>query len=155
MSQQGQQPQGQQIPVHGNTYFGQDFYIYSVPLGSLAPGASTQQNLQIQSDSDFEWIEAACFGTLGAGVAPFLDNIVLPINITLVDSGSSRQLFSAPVPLTSFAGNGRQPYILPVSRLFKAYTNIQVIAQSIDPTNTYNLLSLSFHGRKLFLNNMR
>jgi hypothetical protein len=154
MSQPGQQL-NQQIPVNGQIYFGQDFYIYTATFGSIAPGGNSQQNIQIQSDSDFEWIEATAFGFLHGATPPYIDNILLPINISLVDSGSSRQLFNAPIPLTQFAGNGRQPFILPVSRLFKAYTNIQVVAVSLDPVNTYDFLSLNFIGRKLFVKNAR
>ncbi len=150
MSNPGQQSR-QQIQVDGQVYFGQDFYIYTAAMGNFAPAATATVNIQIQSDSDFEWIEATCYGNLHGATAPFLDNILLPINFTLIDSGSSRQLFNAPIPVTTFAGTGKQPFILPVSRLFKAYTNIQVIGTSFDATNTYDFVSLNFIGRKLFL----
>lgn len=150
MSAPGQQNR-QQIQVDGAIYFGQDFYIYTAALGNIAPSATSQVNIQIQSDSDFEWIEATCYGNLHGQTPPFTDNTLLPINITLIDSGSSRQLFNAPIPIVSVAGTGKQPFILPVSRLFKAYTNIQVIATSFDATNTYDFVSLNFIGRKLFL----
>lgn len=149
MSSQGNS--GPQIPVgNGTPYIGQDFYIYQALFGNLAPLANSVQNIQIQSDSDFEWIEATCYGNLHGATAPFTDNILLPVNITLVDSGSSRQLFSAPIPITTFTGSGKQAFMLPVSRLFKSYSNIQVTAVSFDATNTYDFVSLNFIGRKLF-----
>jgi hypothetical protein len=144
-------PGGQQIVVGGNEYFAQDFYIYTAAFGNLAALGTNTQNVQIQSDSDFEWIEATYFGVLHGQTAPFT-TIPLPVNITLVDSGSSRQLFNAPLPLSSFAGDGRQPFILPVSRLFKAYSNIQATATSFDAANVYDFVSLNFIGRKLFRN---
>lgn len=147
MSGQGQG----QIQVGNSVYFGQDFYIYTANFGNLAALATAQQNVQIQSDSDFEWIEATCYGNLHGGTAPFSNAILLPINITLVDSGSSRNLFNAPIPIVSFSGSGQQPFILPVSRLFKAYSNLQVTAQSFDATNQWDNLQLNFIGRKLFL----
>lgn len=142
---------GPQIAANGaNGYIGQDFYIYTANFGNLAPNAISAQSVQIQSDSDFEWIQSTCYGNLHGETPPFLDNQLLPIDITLVDSGSSRQLFSAAIPITSFAGTGKQPFILPVTRLFKAYSNLQVTAASIDGTNTYDNVSLNFIGRKLF-----
>lgn len=144
------QAAGQQIQVGNTVYFGQDFYIYTANFGNLAALGGSTQNVQIQSDSDFEWIESTSYGQLHGQTPPFMV-IPLPINITLVDSGSSRQLFSAPIPLTSFTGDGRQPFILPVSRLFKAYSNIQAVATSLDAANTYDFVSLNFIGRKLFM----
>jgi hypothetical protein len=128
----------------------EDFYIYSASFGNMAAGAVTQTNVQIQADSNFEWVETTCYGNMATATPPFNDQVLLPINITLVDSGSSRQLFSLPIPLTSFAGNGRQPFILPVSRIFQARANIQITAQNFDGANAYNNVFLNFIGRKLF-----
>lgn len=147
--------QGPQIQIGNSQYFGQDFYIYSAVFGTFAPNATAVQNIQIQSDSDFEWIMTTAYGNLNGQTPPFTDNVLLPINISLVDSGSSRQLFNAPIPLSAIAGNGKQPFLLPVSRIFKAYSNLQVTATSFDAANTYNNVSLEFIGRKLFTVNNR
>lgn len=136
-------------PYDTDKYFGQDFYIYEALFGNMAALASTTQNVQIQSDSDFEWIMSTCYGVLHGQTVPFTV-IPLPINIQIVDSGSSRQLFNSAVPITSIAGDGRQPFILPVSKIFQSYSNIQVIATSFDGTNVYDFVSLNFIGRKLF-----
>lgn len=148
MSSAGQQ----QIQVGNETYMGQDFYIYAAVFGTFAPSASVTVSVQIQSDSDFEWIMSTCYGNMNGATAPFSDVILLPINITLVDSGSSRILFSTPLPLTSIAGTGKQPFILPITRIFKSYSNIQITGASFDATNTYNFVSMNFIGRKLFKN---
>jgi hypothetical protein len=152
---QGQPGQAGQIQVGDMIYFGQDFYIYTANFGNLTALANGVQNVQIQSDSDFEWIEATCYGNLHGATEPFTDSVLLPIDISLVDSGSSRQLFSAPIPITTFAGTGKQPFILPVSRLFKAYSNLQVSATNFDASNQYDNIQLNFIGRKLFLNSSR
>lgn len=148
----------QQLPANprgGQPYFGQDFYIYNALFGTFAPNASVTQNIQIQSDSDFEWVMTTAYGNMNGATPPFLETALLPINISLVDSGSSRQLFSAPIALSALAGSGKQPFILPVSRIFKAYSNLQVLATSFDAANTYNNVSMNFVGRKLFLTNTR
>jgi len=149
MSSAGQTPQnnngGQQ-----NAQWAEDFYIYLASFGNLAAGASTVQNLQVQSDSNFEWIETTVYGNLHGATPPFTDNILLPINITIIDSGSSRQLFSAPLPVSMFAGNGKQAFILPVTRFFQARSNIQITAQNTDAVSQYDNLFLALIGRKLF-----
>lgn len=127
-----------------------DYYIYVVLFGNMAPGVQSTQNIQIQADSDFEWIEATCFGNLHGGAAPFLDSILMPITVQIQDGGSGRQLFSAPAPITSIAGNGKQPFILPESRVFKSRTNIQLTGVNIDAANTYDNVYLNLIGRKIF-----
>lgn len=152
MSNPGQQPQ---MPQNNNggrqlNQWAEDFYIYVASFGNLAAGVSSTQNIQIQSDSNFEWIEATIYGNLHGATPPFLDNILLPVNVTIIDSGSSRQLFSAPMPVNLFAGTGKQAFILPVTRLFQARSNIQVTMQNFDATSQYDNLTLAFIGRKLF-----
>ena len=145
--------QGQEITVgEGLYYFAQDFYIYQASFGNLAAGASTTVNIQVQSDSDFEWLESTAYGNLNGGATPFPDTILLPINVNIVDGGSSRALFSAPIPLSTFAGNGKQPFILPISRIFKAYASIQLTAANFAAAQ-YDNLSLNLIGRKLFRKN--
>lgn len=143
--------QGAQVDYDSDKYFAQDFYIYQVSFGAFATNAQVVVNLQIQSDSDFEWIETTCYGNMTGATPPFSDVILLPISIAMVDSGSSRQLFSGGVPLTSMAGTGKQPFILPVSRLIKSYSNIQITGTSFDGTNAYANVAMSLIGRKLFL----
>lgn len=139
-----------EVGTPDSPYFGQDFFIYIASFGNLAPLASVNVNIQIQADSDFEWIESTCYGNLSGQTPPFTDASLLPVNITLVDSGSARILFSQPIPITTFAGTGKQPFMLPVTRLFKSFSNLQITAASFDAANTYNFVSLLFIGRKLF-----
>lgn len=149
MSGPGQQPQGNNGGQQAAKW-AEDFYIYVANFGNLAPGASSVQNVQVQTDSNFEWIETTVNGNLHGATPPYADNILLPINITIVDSGSSRQLFSAALPVTMFAGNGKQAFILPVTRFFQARSNIQITAQNTDAASTYDNLFLALIGRKLF-----
>jgi hypothetical protein len=127
-----------------------DFFIYPISIGSLAAGAVFNGNIQIQADSDFEWIESTCFGWMDTATAPFTDGTIMPVNIQIVDSGSGRQLFNAPTPINSFAGTGKQPFILPVPRKFMARSTINIFATNADPTNKYDDIFLNFIGRKIF-----
>lgn len=128
----------------------EDFYVYSAQFGNMAAAATALQNLQVQADSDFEWIMSTCYGNLHGGTEPFSDAILLPINIQILDSGSGRNLFSAALPISCIAGSGKQPFILPVSRLFMSRSNISVSATNFDASNQYDNIVLNFIGRKIF-----
>ena len=127
----------------------EDFYVYSAALGNIAAAATVTVNIQIQADSDFEWIESTSSGNQHGASEPWLDNIILPINVQILDSGSGRQLFSQALPLTSISGNGKQPFILPVSRLFQSRSNIAVSAVNFGGSQ-YDNVVWNFIGRKIF-----
>lgn len=137
-------------PQNPGTYYGQDEYVYAAIFGNMAPAAVVNVNVTVQADSDFLWMMATCFGNLHGQTPPFTDNTLLPINISIQDSGSGRSLFSQPIPLSSIAGNGKQPFILPLPRKFKSRSNIAIVAQNMDAANTYDNLSLNLIGLKLF-----
>lgn len=150
MSDPGQNVAGINFGDPAGSYFGQDFFVYSASFGNLAPAAVSTQNVQIQADSDFLWMESTFFGFMHGATAPFQDSIVLPVGITIQDSGAGRQLFSGAIPLSAIAGTGKQPFIMPMPRKFKSRSNISIQATNNDPTNTYDQLFMNFIGIKLF-----
>lgn len=142
-------------PLHGaqHSQYTDDFFIYPATFAALAAaGGAGVFNIPIQADSDFEWIESTCAAFIdgtAAGTA-LTDALYIPIDVQIVDSGSGRQLFNQPVPITSFAGTGKQPFILPVPRKFMARSNIQITATNNDPNNKYDQVFLNLIGRKIF-----
>lgn len=132
----------------------EDFYIYLANIGNLTDASgstpSATVNIQIQADSSFEWIMSTVYGNEHGATEPFGDGVLLPITVQITDSGAGRQLFSAPVPITMFCGNGKQPFILPVPKLFMAMSNIQVVATNFDTAQQYDNINLAFIGRKLW-----
>lgn len=129
--------------------FTHDFFIYPASIGTLLTGASGQTNFQVQADSDFEWIMTTCYGNLNGAAEPISDASLLPINIQISDNSSGRNLFNFGIPASMFAGNGKQPFILPVPRLFKSRTNVNVLATSFG-AGTFNNILLAFIGRKIW-----
>src|SRR6516165_1664323 len=111
----------QQFPVWQNAQgqrFTSDYYIYGVGpgtggiIGNLATSAAANVNITIQADSDFEWDYTTIYGEInGATASPLPDNIDIPVTVLITDGGSGRQLFNQPIPVTSLAGLGREPYI--------------------------------------------
>src|SRR4029077_13929858 len=137
------------------TQYTQDWFVYVANFGNIGGGSGLTfaQNVQIQADSDFELVEITAQGLLHAllGVAgtPIVGSNVIPASMQITDSGSGRSLFSAPVPVNMVAGTGQFPFILPVPRICKALSNIQVSLTMFD-TTTYDSTFVAFIGRKIF-----
>jgi hypothetical protein len=150
----------QQFPVWQNSQgqkFTSDYYIYGVGpgangiRGNLAAGIAANVNITVQADSDFEWDYTTVYGEInGATASPLPDNIDIPVSVLITDGGSGRQLFNQPIPVTSLAGLGREPYILPQKRIFMGKSTINFAFLNFDGTLTVNNLFLSLHGRKIF-----
>jgi len=144
-------------PLNGHIFnkpgvqYTEDFYIYGINFGNLAFGsAAVQQSIVIQADSHFEWIQSTWFALVNGIAAPFSDAIIAPLFIQISDGGSGRQLQSAPIPLSSIAGLGREPYYLPVPRIFLSKSQITLNIINRDPAATYNNVQINLHGRKIF-----
>ena len=127
----------------------QDWFIYEADALGLAPGITANIGIQIQADSDFKLVKLSMAADI-AGAAQTESNMPMPnATLQILDTGSGRQLFSAPVPLNALFGSGRLPYILPVPRIFKARTNISLTVASFEAANTNNI-RMAFHGNKIF-----
>jgi len=131
--------------------FTEDFYVYNVNFGDVASGANAnQQSITIQADSHFEWVMSTASALVNGQSAPFSDAIILPLAVQIQDGGSGRQLFSAPVNLTDIAGLGREPFYLPVPRIFMSKSQVVFNLTNNDPAATYNDISWNLIGRKIF-----
>lgn len=148
---------GNMRPLNGHVFnkpgvqYTEDFYTYGINFGNLAFGsAAVQQSIVIQADSHFEWIMSTWFALVAGQVAPFQDQIIAPLFVQISDGGSGRQLQSAPIPLSSIAGIGRDPFYLPVPRIFLSKSQITFNLLNEDPAAGYNNIQLNLHGRKIF-----
>ena len=127
----------------------QDYFTYQVNFASLAAGASANGSFQVQADSDFKWLKATVMADL-AGAAQTVSTQVIPlVTIQITDTGSGRQLMSAPVPIFNMFGTGQIPFILPVPRIFKARANVAIAVANYSAATAY-LFRLSFIGTKIF-----
>jgi len=126
-----------------------DYFVYGVSIATLAGGGTATTNFAVQADSDFEWMMTTCQGIENGSTEPFTDAAIVPVTVQITDSGSGRNLFLNPVPLTMIAGNGKQPYILPQPRIFQARATVSVVFASFS-ANIYNNINIAFHGRKIF-----
>lgn len=127
----------------------EDFFTYETDFAALANGATATNNIQVQADSDFKWLKATAAADI-AGAPQTESSIVIPlVTILITDTGSGRQLMSAPVPIADIFGIGQLPFILPLPRIFRARSSISVTVANYSAATTYNL-RLSFIGTKIF-----
>ena len=149
-----QQIQFPQAQMGGET-FTSDWYINAIgpgasgAQGNLAATTAAQTTLQIQSDSAFELWKISYYATLNGVTEPQIDNIMCPVTVFIADGGSGRQLFSAPVPLSTIAGPGREPYPVPGRRIFLPNSTVTFTWYNPD-SSAWNGILLVLHGRKLF-----
>ncbi len=123
--------------------------VYELDFLTLNGNSTQSQNVQIQADSDFKWTKAMFLLDV-AGGAITANSIEYPkATVQIQDGGIQRNLFSAPVPVTSFFGVPGLPFILPMPYVFKARSIIQVTVASIIATN-YASLRLSFIGTRCY-----
>lgn len=138
----------QPIPGSGGNMT-QDFFVYVATIKSIAAAATNNQQLTVQADSDFEWQMTTVSGNIDGVTEPASDNIILPITVLVTDGGSGRLLQSAPTVIGSMAGSGKQPFILPVFRLFKAKSTINLAFVNFGGSQ-YDNIYFNLIGRKIF-----
>lgn len=136
------------VPGSGGKYT-QDFFVYQFALASLAAAATATATLTIQADSDFDWLMTTASANLNGETTPWTDGIIIPVTVVITDAGSGRQLMSAGVPISGLAGNGKQPFILPIRRRFKALSTVNAVFTNYS-AGEYDNIYFNLIGRKLF-----
>jgi hypothetical protein len=127
----------------------EDFFVYEINFLALASGATQNGVIQIDADSDFKWVKGTHFTDIAAA-AVNINNLPQPLaTVQILDGSSSRQLSSAPVPVPSLFGVPGLPFILPVPKIFKARSTINITITSYEAVNTNNI-RLQFMGNKIY-----
>lgn len=131
-------------------YLVTDFYIYNALFGTVAASATSNAvNITIQADSKFEWMKSSIFGYKDGETEPFQSTDIVPMTIIIQDSGSGRLLMNTPIPVSSIAGNGQLPFILPESRIFQPNATVSFTLANLS-TSQYDNVQFSMIGRKIF-----
>ena len=126
-----------------------DFYSYTQrAVISNTVGATVSLVYQIEADSYF-YCNAISYQT-DTALANVTDstNIVPLVNITILDTGSGRQLMANPTPLNNIGGYNGNPFRLAKPRRFSPTSQIQVTLVNYAAI-AYNI-SLTFSGFKVY-----
>lgn len=144
-----------QLPGIPDRWYTADYFEYNIgpgaggAAGALAAGAVAFSSFTVQKDANFEWVYTTFFATLDGSTPPDVDNIQVPVSVLITDGGSGRILMNQAVPISSLAGCGRQPYVLPQCRYLMGASTINFNWTNFGAVK-YDNISLTLHGRKLF-----
>ena len=126
-----------------------DFYIYGTNFANIAAGITLTNIIAIQADSDFEVQKLNFSSDLAAGVQTDSTRTIPQCTVVILDTGSGRQLMNQPIDLTTFFGNGLQPFILPMPKVFRANTALSIALTNYSAAQVYDI-KMSFIGVKIF-----
>lgn len=114
-------------------------YVYTLSIAALAGGGVAQTSVNIDADSRFHWVKGAYFADIAAAAQTDSTRVVPLITVQLTDTGSGRNFFDAPVPISSYFGTGELPFIMPVVQMFDPNSTIKAEFTNFDAASTYNL----------------
>lgn len=126
------------------------FYVHDLSVEGLAPGANASDSINIDVSSAFVLQKLTYFASLGDGSTVTDSTRVIPyVTLQLIDTGSSRQLFAAPLPIPLIAGTGEIPFILPVQQVFNPGSVLSASFKNLSDSETYNIY-LALIGARAF-----
>ncbi len=138
-----------------NPRFGkEDFFWYTPTTGAVilsvaAPAAS--QQIQIDSDADFFWIATSYQADIAGATLTDATNVIPLVTLQIADTGSGKYMSNAPIPLSTFAGDGRLPYRLIAPRSFAANSVIQLNWANYVTGGTVQSVRIVLHGYKRYI----
>ncbi len=133
------------IPVQRSPRELKSYYIYELEVLALVSGATATDSFNIEANSDFIWTKGMYFADIAAGIQTDGTRVIPLVSIQLIDTGSGRQIFSNPIPISSVFGTGKFPYLLPLPYRFARNATLQGTFTNFDAAATYNI-RLAFGG---------
>jgi len=126
---------------------GSDYYWYVTNIpAALAFGTTSNSQIQIDAGTDFYWIATTYQADLAGAALTESGNIIPLVTVVINDTGTSRNLSNAEVPLPALAGDGKRPYRLVRPRLFRANSVINFTYRNYSAATNYANLYVTFHG---------
>lgn len=133
-------PNPNKLALGKPNFTNQDFFVYSPgAVFAIAGGATSTQQIQIESDAEFLCTKLAYFVDIALAIQTDSTRVIPLITLQITDGGSSRNLFSSPQPLSSVAGEGDKPFMLPVPRVFRSNSTITLAFSNFSAATTYNV----------------
>lgn len=127
-----------------------DWYAYPLLFTTVAPGNATL-TFQIDAASDFFLTAITYLAEADSTTSITVSTFVVPkITVQVTDGGSNRNLFQAPVPLYSIAGDGNHPHRLIHPRLFVRNSSITAAISNYSTATTYARLYINFEGFRIY-----
>lgn len=120
--------------------------LFFQPLDfTIAAGATATQSFQVDSDSD--WFMAS-MNALVFDAAALTTVVVAPVLVSIIDTGSGRQLQRVPFHIGTVFGNGTLPGFVPYPKVIPRASTVQVSMQNAGAVNLR--IFANFGGFKIF-----
>lgn len=125
------------------------FYTYEAQVLAIAAGGNGNDQINIESDSDFVWIKAAYMADIGGAAQTEATRVIPNVDVQIIDTGSGRQLLNGNIPIPSLFGHEGLPAVLPIPQVMKANSIVRIDFTSREAAITPNI-RLAFIGYKDF-----
>ena len=126
-----------------------DWYTYEADFAGLDAGTAQVLTVNVEADSNFLWQQGVYVCDIADAAYEIGTQPVPNVAVSILDTGSGRNLMSNSVPVPNIFGLGREPFTLQNPRWFRANTAFKVTVNNYDASVSYNL-RLSFIGTKFF-----
>ena len=114
------------------------------------PGSQLQDIISIEADANFYWTKTTVFGLIGGAAPTAAPAGVIPAaTVQINDTGSGRNIFNEPVPLSDIAGQAGLPFVMDYPRLVMRNSTLQVTFTAIS-SQAYSDIYLTFVGFKVY-----
>lgn len=124
-------------------------YTQSFLVASIAPAAVATAISNIDASAYFVWCKTTYFAA-NANASQTENTRLIPlVTVQLTDSGSQRQLFDIPQPISNIAGHEGIPQILEQPYLYRPNSNISGRFVNFDAAVTYVNLYLTLIGYRV------
>lgn len=123
-----------------------DEYEYVTNPGSLAAAATLPSQILIDAGTDFFWTATSLQADLAGAALTESGNIIPLVTVLINDTGSARNLMSAPTPVMTIAGDGKRPYRKLRPRLIRGNSLVQFTWTNYSAATTYSNLYFVMHG---------
>ena len=129
-----------------------DLFYYTFPdVTDIAAGSTSQPvTVQIQNDSDFEWMASCYHYSLAEAAFTYSSQPIPNWKATIIETGSGKQLMNAPTPVDSIFGVPGRPIWLQQPKVFSRNSVIQMTIANFDAAVADGNFIATFIGRKLY-----
>jgi hypothetical protein len=124
-----------------------DYFSYGVTFDSIAAGATTTEEFQVQSDSHFMILAATLTAVDPATPGTVFDPADLLCRIT--DAGSGREVMNQQVHVRNLFGDGELPAYWPYPKIIKRSSTVVVELENLEAAQALRVF-VDFLGFKLF-----
>lgn len=123
-------------------------FTYVSRITTLAPGATASDTINIQADSEFNWVKTAFYASISNAGQTESSKVIPNVTVSITDTGSGRNYQDKAVNLQCMAGSEGLPYVNPIVNVFNPKATVVITYTNNSGSDTYSEISLALQGFK-------